>query len=59
MVAVAPRCTRLRAAFVIHRKTDFPKGPQAQPAALSFFGFGEQRNRKLEVKLRKRDVTAH
>jgi hypothetical protein len=39
MVALAPRCTRLRAGFVIHRKTDFPKGPQAQPAALFFFGF--------------------
>jgi hypothetical protein len=39
MVALAPRCTRLRAGFVIHRKTDFPIGPQAQPAALFFFGF--------------------
>jgi hypothetical protein len=39
MVALAPRCTRLRAGFVIHRKTDFPKGPQAQPAALFFLDF--------------------
>jgi hypothetical protein len=25
MVALAPRCTRLRAGFVVHRKTDFLK----------------------------------
>src|SRR5271155_2660273 len=37
MVALAPRCPRLRAGFVVHRKTDFPKGPQAKPAALLFF----------------------
>ena len=46
MVALAPRCTRLRAGFVIHRKTDFPIGPQAKPAALFFFasdGNGSER----------------
>jgi hypothetical protein len=37
MVALAHRCTRLRAGFVVHRKTDSHKGPQAQPAALFFF----------------------
>jgi hypothetical protein len=51
MVALAPRCTRLRAGFVVYRKTDFPKGPQAQPAALFFFGAIEP-----EVRKRKRDV---
>jgi hypothetical protein len=49
MVALAHRCTRLRAGFVIYRKTDFPKGPQAQPAALFFFdGNGSERG-KLNV----------
>src|ERR1700691_4948912 len=53
MVAVAPRCTRLRAGCVIYRKTDFPKGPQADD--LRPFSFwrsmeaeGRERNEMLQ-----------
>jgi hypothetical protein len=55
MVALAPRCTRLRAGFVIYRKTDFPKGPQAK--ILRPFSFW--RSTEAEVRERKRDVATH
>jgi hypothetical protein len=49
MVALAPRCTRLRAGFVIHRKTDFPRGPQAKPAALFLLRDGTEVREEQDV----------
>src|SRR5271163_191620 len=46
MVALAPRCTRLRAGFVIHRKTDFPK--RAAGKTCGSFIFLARRYRKRD-----------
>jgi len=38
LVALARRCTRLRAGLVIHHKTDFSKAAGDSPAAFCFLG---------------------
>jgi hypothetical protein len=42
MVALAPRCIRLRAGLVVQHKTDFLKAAGESPAAFFFIGSGRE-----------------